>query len=353
MALDKRKIAIVAATVVLAAATGHVVQNGTRLLPSGGDAGGPEVTAAAAMAPMPRPGARALAISDAPPALPADPAPAGHAAFPALAGLDGVVPVSAPVLIAAAYSPESDSAPARALAKPLAAPTAATADCTVQLSVSAAPAAMIALNLSAPCQPDARVLLRHAGLAVTGRTDAGGALRLEVPALADPAEVTAIVAGGAPVSAETAIPDLAAYERIALQWQGEDSFALNALEFGADEGQPGHVSAANPRSPALSARIGAGFLTALGDGSVPWPLLAEVYSFPTGETTRAGTVRLFLDAGVTEATCGREMLAETLELRAGAPLRRTELALAMPGCEDAGAYLVLKNLIPDLKIAAN
>lgn len=348
MTLDKRKIAIVAATVALAAATGQVVQNGARLLPSRD--GGPEVIAAAtARIAMPPLATAARASGDAPPALPADPAPAGHAAFPAMAGLGGVVPAPAPVLIVAAYRPEAEAAPAPAPARP----QAAAPDCTPRLAVSAAPAAMIALAFAAPCHPDARVLVRHAGLAVTGRTDADGTLRLEVPALADPAEVSAIVAGGAPVSTTVAIPDLAAYERIALQWQGEDSFALNALEFGALAGQPGHVSAANPRSPAASARIGAGFLTVLGDGSVPWPLLAEVYSFPTGETTHTGTVRLFLDAGVTEATCGREMLAETLELRAGAALRRTELSLAMPGCNDAGDYLVLKNLIPDLTIAAN
>lgn len=336
MALDKRKVAIVAATVVLAAATGHVVQNGTRLLPSGDGEG---VTVAAAASPVPR---RTLAVAEAPPVLPADPAPGGLAALPAIAGLRDVVQTSALQPIAAAFTPVQPA--------PAAAPET---DCTPRLSIAAAPSAMIDLALTAPCQPDARVVLRHAGLAVTARTDADGALRLALPAFADPAEVSAAVAGGAPVTAAVAVPDLAGYERIAVQWQGADSFSLNALEFGAEEGQPGHVSAAAPRSPVLSSRIGAGFLTALGDTTVPWPLLAEVYSFPTGETTREGTVRIFLEAGVTAETCDREMLAETIELRSGGPLRRTELALAMPGCDDAGAFLVLKNLIPDLKIAAN
>ena len=54
---------------------------------------------------------------------------------------------------------------------------------------------------------------------------------------------------------------------------------------------------------------------------------------------------------MTESTCGRELLGETLSSVAG-KVQVTDLTVAMPECDAVGDYLVLKNLVPDLNIAS-
>mgnify|MGYP006147623581 CR=1 FL=1 len=62
-------------------------------------------------------------------------------------------------------------------------------------------------------------------------------------------------------------------------------------------------------------------------------------------------LRQVVEAAVTEATCGRELLGETLTSRGGA-VEVAELTLAMPDCAAAGDILVLKNLVPEMTLAA-
>ena len=222
-------------------------------------------------------------------------------------------------------------------------------ECGAELSLVASPAAMIDLALDAPCHPNTPVVLRHAGLAFTALTDDAGALDLHFPALAEQAVITLDLRGGPDLRGEVAVPDMADFDRVVMQWQGEDSFQLNAYEFGAPHGAPGHVSSARPGTPDGEG----GFLVALGDDRVDWPLFAEVYSFPTGTSGRDGEVTFTIEAALTPQTCGREMLGEALELREGRLTDSSEITLPMPDCEEAGGFLVLKNLIPDMKIAGN
>lgn len=320
----QRKAAMVAATLFLAAATGHVVQNGVPL------AGGATTTAG---------------LGGVPSGITPVVATVGSAAsLPRLPATAAFLPTQ-PVALATRVSLSEPTAPAPA------APDATLTACDPILAVAAAPAAMLRAHLDAPCRANERVVIRHAGLVVTGRTDAEGALSLDLPAFATEAELTVVFTGGETVSATAAVPDLAEYHRVAVQWQGRDAFQLHALEFGASVGEPGHVSAAVPRAPGAAATGSGGFLTELGDSDVALPMLAEVYSFPAGITARDGTVRLQIEAVVTADTCNREMLAETLDLRGDARVLRTDLSLAMPACEAEGQFLVLKNLLPDMKIA--
>ena len=55
---------------------------------------------------------------------------------------------------------------------------------------------MIDILLSAPCRRDERVVLRHAGLAVTYRTNAAGALFASLPALSAEAAVSVLLCRG-------------------------------------------------------------------------------------------------------------------------------------------------------------
>jgi hypothetical protein len=220
-------------------------------------------------------------------------------------------------------------------------PKAATADCNVQLTLMAQPGAMIGLSLLAPCNPDERVVLKSAGLAVTGQTSASGALLASLPALTAVSEVTVAFGNGEQASSSIAVPDAISYRRFGVQWQDGDAFQLHAFENGATYNQPGDISSAFTGTPGQG-----GFLTLLGDANTKLPLLAEIYTFPRGKDAE-----IVLEAAVTSATCGREILGETVKAVEGT-VEITDLSLAMPDCEGVGDILVLKNLMQDTKLAA-
>jgi hypothetical protein len=55
---------------------------------------------------------------------------------------------------------------------------------------------------------------------------------------------------------------------------------------------------------------------------------------------------------VTEANCGQTLSAQSLELGADRRLRSRDLILNLPDCSQAGEFMVLNNLLQDLKVAA-
>ncbi|MFN4154421.1 MAG: hypothetical protein ACK4HF_07180 [Paracoccaceae bacterium] len=213
-------------------------------------------------------------------------------------------------------------------------------DCAVKFDLLPQPEAMIGISLLAPCHAEQRVVLRHAGLAVTARTSASGALVSTLPALTAVADVEVVFAGGEKVSASIPVGDFAKVQRFAVQWQAEDAFQLHAFENGADYDQPGHISASFTGKSGES-----GMISVLGDATVTLPLLAEVYTFGPAQKTE-----LVLEAAVTETTCGREILGEAI-LATGGSVEITDLTVAMPGCEAIGDILVLKNLLEDMTLA--
>ena len=78
-------------------------------------------------------------------------------------------------------------------------------------------------------------------------------------------------------------------------------------------------------------------------------MLAQVYTWPADVTVPSEVV---IEAAVTDLTCGRELLGETVASVTGT-VTITDLTLATPDCDAVGDILVLKNLAPALKIAAN
>ena len=314
---------------------------------------GPVADPAAFAAPMPTGGSPALGFARGLTGLLSD---GPRIAAEALPRLVEMVPAEAVAGAMAELSPEALAGRVAELGTPqpntAAEPVPAAApDCTPRLLIVAAPAAMIDIAYDAPCDPGARVVVGHAGLAVTGRTSASGSLDLTLPALEAEAEVTVRLAGRPMTAASVEVPDLAQFDRAAVQWGQDDAFQLHAYEFGAAHGAPGHVSAANPAGPARALNGTGGFLTLLGDEATDWPLLAEVYSFPAGRMTGTGGVEVVLEAAITERTCGREMLGETLEMRRGGAVERSEFHVAMPDCDGVEGYVLLAPLLSDLTLA--
>ncbi|WP_225028119.1 hypothetical protein, partial [Xinfangfangia pollutisoli] len=234
-------------------------------------------------------------------------------------------------------------APPAEIAPPVAGnPAPALADCTPALDLSAAPRAMIAVTLTAPCAAGDRVVLRHAGLTVAERLDAQGKLVLDLPAFDPAGEVSVLFADATQLHSAVAVPDAAQVHRFAVQWMAEDSFQIRAVESGEAYGDASNVWAEAP----VSAH--GGYLMALGDPGLDLPMMAQVYTWPADPAISADPV---VEAAVTDLTCGRELLGETIETAPAGPVVR-DLTLAMPGCDALGDILVLNNLAGDVTLTA-
>lgn len=227
--------------------------------------------------------------------------------------------------------------------------------CAPEIFLLPGPAATIDIAFDAACHPGAQAVVRHGGMAVSARLSPSGALDLTIPALSTAAAVVVDVRGGPAARGTVDVPDLDAFERVILQWQGDDLFQLHAYEAGAALGSDGHVWRDNPHAPLRAVLGEGGFLLELGSRDVDWPLLAQVYTAPARPTDTGPTqeVALHVEAALTPATCGREMLAEATLLQAGKPAERTEITLPLPECDTDTGFLVLKNLLQDLSIAGN
>ncbi len=235
---------------------------------------------------------------------------------------------------------------------PLAPAIAEAPVCDPVLTATPTDLAMVELSLSDVCRPDAVVAIHHQGMMFNAITDAEGNLTIKVPALAEEAFFIAAYDDGEGAVAITGVPSLAMYDRAVLQWQGEDDVQLHAFEFGAAYGEDGHIWAASAADPTQAVAGLGGFLTTLGDASVPDALVAEVYTFPTGMALRDGAVEISVEAEVTARNCGRLVEAQSFQLVPGDEATATDLTMTMPGCEAVGEYLVLKNMFQDLTLAS-
>lgn len=217
--------------------------------------------------------------------------------------------------------------------------------CAVTATAAPAPVASVELTVDAPCYGNQRVSVHHSGLIFTEITDGDGQLNVTIPALSERAVFVVAFGNGKGAVSMTNVPDLNQVDRIAVQWADRAGLQVHAREFGAGYGDAGHVWAD-------AAQAGQGTFVRLGRNDTFEPQLAEVYSFPRGVSATEGTVALSIEAEVTKANCGREITAQSLERRTGNALRTRDLTLSIPECDAEGDFLVLNNLVKDLKIAA-
>ena len=204
--------------------------------------------------------------------------------------------------------------------------------CEVTMTADPAPAAMVDLIVEAACLSDARFTLHHSGMMFHALTDENGRSSLRVPALAENAVFIASFDNSQGAVAQIEVP---------------------TLEFDATYFGEGHVYSASPGDMSAAASGSSGFLPRFGENAGADALMAEVYTFPTLTSDSAGRIGLSVEAEVTAANCGRQIAAQTLQLKPGETLRSRDVTLDMPACDANGDFLVLKNLFEDLKVAAN
>lgn len=254
-----------------------------------------------------------------------------------LSGLDSIVLTSATV---------SDADPVTVTPAPRAVPTAPkTSNCRISAHANAAPGAMAHLSLKAPCHKNERIEIHHSGLTVSQMTDASGALDMAIPALSEYAIFLFSFEDETGTVATTHVPEIAGFDRVVLQWQGDTELQIHALEFGASYGADGHVW------DDASAE-GAGKVMRLGQSGSGMTQNIEVYSFPASTSDQSGTIDLTVEAEVTDANCGHTLNVQSLELLSDRRLRSRDMSVTLPDCSRAGEFLVLNNLLSDLTIAA-
>lgn len=218
------------------------------------------------------------------------------------------------------------------------------------VTASAMPGAMVALDVMDPCSPDTDLTISHAGLRFGARTDKMGLLTIDLPALETPAFVTVQTADGAEAMAMAGLPDLGAYLRVAILWEGDLGLELHAFAQGADFGMPGHIWHENPGDLAATMQGGDGVLTDLGGPHGTKSLRAQVL---TMARSRAAGTRIALDIPIKPETCGLPLAAEAVQQTETGALVGQAISVTLPGCDAVGDFLVLQNLFDAPRLRSN
>lgn len=214
-------------------------------------------------------------------------------------------------------------------------------------------AGMAALSVQATCRTNQRVEIVHDRLRFAGRLSQTGTFVAQVPALSGNATFLLRFEDGTVLRQTVAVPAAREFERVVLQTGGMNGARLHAYEFGAGFFDDGHVWQGAPRNADFAETGNGGFFKLLGDASIEDPLVAQVYSYPRGESATNNVVRVSIEIEVTAQNCNHQVVAETLQPGADGQLQAATLSVNMPDCSAAGEFLVLKNAVRDLKIASN
>ena len=214
---------------------------------------------------------------------------------------------------------------------PVAATTSAAGGdtCSPRMELSAAPGAMILMSLSAPCNRNERIIVRHSGLSFTARTEHSGGARILLPAMKADALVAVYLSDAQLMLGQVKVPDVASYTRYAIAWEWPAD-----LELRATDGEKVLVGTA-PGFTDEPQRI-----MSLGAADVQSPIMANVYSVRDQDL---GAVALTGEVRITAASCGRTLRLDTVFSTRG-KVTVQEQDVAVPLCGTAGDILLLKNL---------
>lgn len=225
-------------------------------------------------------------------------------------------------------------------------------NCPTSLTAISDVAALVDLEVVAPCHRNAFFVIHHMQMAFSGQTDADGNASMRAPALSSEASFSISFANVEVATTALTVADVGLYDRAVLQWRGNDNLQLHALEFGAKIGDPGHIWSASTTSAELAVKGQRGFILRLGATEADIPYLAEIYTFPSGLLNRDGAISLAVGAVVTQSNCGREVDAEAIQTNSGSMVVVRDLKIPMPGCDALGKSILLPNMFQDMTLAA-
>lgn len=206
-----------------------------------------------------------------------------------------------------------------------AAPQANDASCAPSLTIETAIDALVDLRLTAPCAPNARIVVSHNDLAFSAFTDAGGNFAAYIPALSQTATIEVFMPDQTVLQAQAVVPDAMQHVRLMVQWTGGEGVLLHAYHRGAIFGEAGHIHASRP----FDAELDAAFVLSLGEARGPEPMLSQIYSIPADMLDQT---RVELEVSLTQQNCGKDVTAFVSQQGKGMSGELRELTIAMPDC---------------------
>lgn len=224
--------------------------------------------------------------------------------------------------------------------------------CDTKMTAVAGAGATVTVHIEAPCAPSSRIRIRHGEIFADYKTTNSGVLETVLPAFSQVATYEAHLPNGTTLTASAEVAEASDYERVVTLWTGKTGLSVHAFEYGASEGEIGHVWKGAARAPEISDFGRGGFHLTLGTSDWHDSAMAEVYSFPVSNAARSGSVRIELGAEVTEQNCGTSLNATSIQIGDGLPGAPVDLILTLPECGSGDGTILLKNLARDLKIAA-
>lgn len=326
------KIILVGTTFVLAAATGHVMQN-------------PNSFGLAGQTANVLPGLEVQNVQNVANIVPAGVQVSGLQ-IEGLARLPDAAPLRAPAADQATGPLPSDTASEAGFAVELNGAPPALASCTdkPELLWESVPSASLHLTLRAPCAGGEVVALHHEGLALPVALSAQGEWSGVVPALASPAVITLALPDGSTLAAEQAVPALEKVNRVVLAGSAQMPFVLHGLEYGSAFNAAGDVQPLAPRT--ADTPLGGWMAAFAAPGADSF---VQIYSAPVELTD----LRLEVEAAVSADFCGVDAQATVRRLMAGKAEAPAALSIALPDCTDATGAVLMR--LPDfpLSVALN
>lgn len=219
--------------------------------------------------------------------------------------------------------------------------------CGAGLRAETAALAMITLIVADPCRPNSRMLVQHAGLRFTFKTDGVGYARVEVPALTHPAEIQVEPSSGLSQSVTAEAPELTQYERVAVYMSGNGGTELHIDEVWVNAPRT-RVTPRNAGTAERALNGTGGYLRRFGSIEVNQPVLAQVYTVPR-DALDAASVRFRVVLRVTEENCGIDALGGTVQSGRG-DISQLGLEVPIPDCQAAGDMMTFRHLFRDLTL---
>ncbi len=220
--------------------------------------------------------------------------------------------------------------------------------CRINLRATTKPTARVKLQIMAPCHPETIVTIEHAGLRFRERLDKDGTLAVIIPAFVQFSKFDITLRDGLRATTGAYIVGLSSLNRTGFSAAG----AINAILRAHDSSTPGGIiSRAQPRTYKHALLSGGGYLTILGDSTLPNPQIAQIYTHPNNDNQKL--VRLEILANRNKSNCAGGIDLQTARHSPILGPSKRHIRVNLTDCDTENGSLVLKNLLKDMRMAQN
>ena len=199
--------------------------------------------------------------------------------------------------------------------------------CGPDLTATSGADAIIKISVSAPCKPYETVQITYAGMQLHLDLGLSGLAELSIPALTKTGEIESEFEDGTGLAVRVSTPEISQYLRVAVIWDQAHDARLTAIA-------PRHLPIAMHEIRDATGRE------------------LQILSHHLSDAQRPGVIRLGLSAPITAENCAKARHATIYQRAPDIPPLTYDVAIAPTACDAVGDTLELKNILQDLKLAA-